>query len=460
MKKKLILFSAIIADIILINVAICLGFLSKFHGIPLASQVGIFIYFAPLITAIQLITLTIFQLYKLDQDRYPFDVLYNSVWAITIAWLFYFLILLASRTYLFPTANVSRGLLVHNWIWTILLISGWRILYYRIERNQGAFISRVAIIGMGRVGKEIMQELNTYSHYEHQVVGFIDAEIAFSFEKLELPVLGKITDLGKLIDQYNITEVIIAISGVTPAELLKIINQCHDGNTRIKILPSLYEVTVGRIALQETAGIPLIELRAQPISGIHLFLKRMIDLILSLCGLIIFLPIFIIVAMAIKLTSLGGPVLYRQQRVGKGGRLFMLYKFRTMVPNAEALTGPVLATEHDMRVTKVGMILRKTRLDELLQLFNVLKGDMSLVGPRPERPEFVTKFEKLEPFYERRHLVYPGVTGLAQIHGRYDSSVENKLRYDLAYVYNISLMLDLKILFSTLWVVLSGKGAR
>jgi exopolysaccharide biosynthesis polyprenyl glycosylphosphotransferase len=460
MKKKLVLFSAILADIILFNAAICLGFMTKFQGIPPWVNIEIYVRLFPLLILINLVSLGVFQLYRLDRDRFPFEICYNTFWSVTISWLLALLVILTARTFWFPNASISRWLIVHQWIWSLIFISGWRILYYRSERKQGAFISRVAIIGSGRVGKEIMLELNAYSQYEHQVVGFIDAEISVPEEKIELPVLGKITDLCKLVDQFKITELIIAVSGVTPVVLLKIINRCQGSNTRIKILPSLYEVTVGRITLQETAGIPLIELRSQPVTGTYLLMKRVIDIILSLLSLIILSPLFIVVAIMIKINSPGGSVLFRQQRVGKDGKIFVLRKFRTMVPNAESLTGPVLATANDPRVTKLGVILRKTRIDEFPQLINVLKGEMSLVGPRPERPEFVYNFGKTEPFYERRHLIYPGVTGLAQIHGRYDSSVENKLRYDLAYVYNISLMLDLKILFSTLWVVLSGKGAR
>ncbi|MFB3897348.1 MAG: sugar transferase [bacterium] len=460
MKKKLVLFSAILADIVLFNAAICFGFISKFSEIPPWVNIEIYIYLFPILTLVNLISITTFQLYRLDRDRFPFDVCYTTFWSVTISWLIGILVILVVRTFYFSTASISRWLIVHQWLWSLILISGWRILYYRIERNTGAFITRVAIIGTGKAAKEVMQELNTYSPFEHQVVGFIDTEIAGVNTLTDLSLLGNLSEFGKLVKQFNLSEIIIAISGATATELLKLITQCHGCAVRIKILPSLYEVTVGRIALQETAGIPLIELKSHPATGTTLFIKRMFDIVMSLLSLIILSPLFVIISLLIKISSPRGPILYRQRRVGKNNQIFVLYKFRTMVPNAESLTGPVLATMNDPRVTKLGAILRKTRIDEFPQFFNIIKGEMSLVGPRPERPEFVAEFGKTEPFYDRRHLVYPGVTGLAQIHGRYNSSVENKLRYDLAYVYNISLMLDLKILFSTLWVVLSGKGAR
>lgn len=459
MEKKIILVSAILTDAILINAAVCLGFLTKFHGIPAKPDIILYLYFFPLFTLIQIITFAIFQLYKLDQDQYPFDICYHGFWAVTINWLLAFLIILITRTYFFTTANISRELVLYNWGWTFILTAGWRIIYYRIERNRGAFISRVVIVGSGRIGKEIMNELSEYSRFGHQVLGLIDTENISNERETTLPVLGKMSEVKKLVQQFGIMEIIIAVSSAAPAELLRIVSLCEESGARIKILPSLYEVTVGRITLQETAGIPLIEVKANPFVGVYPFVKRMMDIGLAIFCLFILLPLFLLISVAIKIAS-PGPVLYRQQRVGKDGKVFILYKFRTMVPNAEAITGPILATANDPRVTRVGTLLRKIRIDELPQLLNVLKGDMSLVGPRPERPEFVAEFSKTNPSYNLRLKVQPGLTGLAQIYGRYDSSVENKLRFDLAYVYNIRLMVDLKILFSTLRVVLSGKGAK
>jgi exopolysaccharide biosynthesis polyprenyl glycosylphosphotransferase len=181
-------------------------------------------------------------------------------------------------------------------------------------------------------------------------------------------------------------------------------------------------------------------------------------LTLAVLFLVLTLPLMIIIAVAIKLSS-PGPVLFKQERVGEGESVFWLYKFRTMVPDAEAETGPVLATEDDSRVTPLGHFLRRYRLDELPQLYNIIRGEMSFVGPRPERPYFVQQFKKSIPGYSERFQVKPGVTGLAQVSGGYATTARNKLKYDLIYIYNQSFSLDLKILFQTIRVVLSAHGS-
>jgi lipopolysaccharide/colanic/teichoic acid biosynthesis glycosyltransferase len=185
-------------------------------------------------------------------------------------------------------------------------------------------------------------------------------------------------------------------------------------------------------------------------------LKRLFDIFLSGIGLVISSPLWLIFSLAIKLQD-GGPVFYTQERVGKGGKIFKVYKFRSMIPDAEKQTGPVLATENDPRVTKVGRILRATAMDELPQLWNIFKGDISFVGPRAERPELVKKFVQFVPNYMKRFDVKPGLTGVAQVYGKYDSSPKEKLRYDLFYIKNKSFLLDLKLIILSFWITFRGK---
>jgi len=225
------------------------------------------------------------------------------------------------------------------------------------------------------------------------------------------------------------------------------------------VIPDIYRFVSLRGGIEEFDGLPLINLRASPLYGWNSILKRAFDLVGTSLALIPALPLMGVIALVVKISS-PGPILYKQERMGLDGESFFMYKFRTMKVGAEDETGPVWASADDPRRTKLGKFLRKTSLDELPQLFNVLKGHMSLVGPRPERPAFIEKFRSAIPRYMLRHKVKAGITGWAQINGwRGDTSLEKRIEHDLFYIENWSLALDLKIIFKTIPAILSGKGA-
>jgi len=215
---------------------------------------------------------------------------------------------------------------------------------------------------------------------------------------------------------------------------------------------------IGRLQIQEIGGIPLIEVNPSPLTGWYGYIKRGMDLLAAGIGLVMAIPLAIIVIAAIKMDS-PGPIFYSQKRLGKNGKPIFVHKFRTMRQDAEKATGAVLAQANDPRITRIGKFLRKTRLDEIPQLWCVFNGDMSLIGPRPERPELMEKYKITSPHFHRRLAVRPGLTGLAQIQGAYDLDIESKLRYDLTYIYNVNMLLDIKILLATVKVVFTGKGA-
>ncbi len=227
---------------------------------------------------------------------------------------------------------------------------------------------------------------------------------------------------------------------------------------RIAILPSPFEMVIGKLKHVNIHDTPLIEVSRDPNQPLERFVKRVFDLVIGCLGLVATAVPMIPVAIAVKLTS-PGPVFYLQERVGFGGRLFKVIKFRTMVQNAENDGGERYATENDPRVTSVGRVLRRFRIDEVPQLINVVKGDMSFVGPRPERPGFVELFSGTVPGYSERYRVKPGITGLAQVRSYYHTTAETKLKYDLAYIYNYSFSLDLLILLQTIKVILVRKGS-
>lgn len=238
---------------------------------------------------------------------------------------------------------------------------------------------------------------------------------------------------------------------------LSIEHMALSGTASLWVLPSPYETLIGRLHLRPLGELPLLEVRTSAPQGAAAWAKRGLDIVVAAAGLVLFSPLLAFSAAAIGLFS-GRPVFFRQERVGRGGRTFLLRKFRTMQQDAEAQSGAVLASRDDPRVTRIGRFLRATRIDEIPQLWNVLKGEMSLVGPRPERPEFAGKFEKEIPGYSLRLAVRPGLTGLAQISGEYETHAEIKLRYDLTYINSWSLGFDLLILLRTLPVVLTRRG--
>lgn len=310
--------------------------------------------------------------------------------------------------------------------------------------------SRVLVVGANKVGQAISQEL---SKNNHTVVGFIDSKKDLTSET---PILGTSSELPQLIKKYTIDEVIIA---ETPAWMHQITDAMipPEGQNPLKVsvVPGLYEAIIANPRMNQIDDVPLIELNIHKPSKGYRLCKRFLDIVFSLCSLTLFSPILILTAILIKLTS-RGPIFYSQERVGKDGKTFKIHKFRSMIVNAEQKTGPVLSNKQDNRITPIGRILRATKLDEFPQFLDVLVGKMSVVGPRPERPCFVNDFSKKISIYQKRHSVLPGITGLAQVKGYYDSPVEIKLKYDLFYACNQSIAMDLKIAFQTVTLILAG----
>lgn len=309
----------------------------------------------------------------------------------------------------------------------------------------------------------MLDELSKFPALGYNVIGFIGEK---NFKRHELlsyknrPLFGNINDIERIIKEENAQELIFALEGSSRRKVMDVVDQCNGLQVNFKIVPDLYDIVIGQARTNQIYGFPLIDIMPQFIPEWERKIKRLMDIVISTVILTVFSPLWLLIALAIKIDS-KGPVLYKQKRVGKDGKEFTIYKFRSMIHEAESMTGPRWAEREDARITRIGRLIRPARLDEAPQFLNVLKGEMSLIGPRPERPYFVEKFKHQIPFYSCRLKVQPGITGWAQIKGAYDTSFENvktKLQYDLFYLENMSLRMDLKILLNTIYVMLMGKG--
>ena len=316
---------------------------------------------------------------------------------------------------------------------------------------------RVLVVGTNTGAAEVVRTIRVQSWLGMDVVGMVGSDGTRPTGLTDVPVLGVREDLPVLCQRHEVDDVIIASDLGWQDRLLDELSRWRGPRARISVVPSPYEVSIGRPGHLRLHDIPLIEVVTDPLAGAASGVKRVFDLLLGVPLFVLALPVMVVVAALVRVSSTG-PVLYTQERVGKDGRNFTMVKFRTMRADAERGTGPVLAAENDPRVTFLGRFLRATRLDELPQLWNLLRGDMSFVGPRPERPEFVEQYVRDIQGYGERFRVRPGMTGYAQVNGEYHTSPTTKLKYDLAYIHNHSLWLDLKIMSETVKVILTRRG--
>ena len=358
----------------------------------------------------------------------------------------------------------SRMLLASYWLLVAGAITTGRMILRTIQRRlleNGIGLHRTVIVGWNQKARELCREVLKYPALGYQVIGFVDHAGSSGLHQYQgIPVLGALDQLAAIIMRHQVEEVLIALKKADQKALMQVIAQTDGLPVSLKIVPDLYSIITGQARTNQIYGFPLVEILPQYMPTWERVTKRMVDLTVSLSILLLGLPIWIIVALAIKLNS-PGPVFYRQERVGKNGAHFTIFKFRSMVANAEQMTGPKWADKEDPRITSVGRFLRKWRIDEIPQFINVLRGEMSIVGPRPERPYFVELLRQEIPLYTRRLRVQPGITGWAQIKGAYDASIDDvkqKLKYDLFYLENMSIKMDLKILLHTIYVMLAGRG--
>ena len=342
----------------------------------------------------------------------------------------------------------------------VIAVATWRVAFNYFAHDPH-LEERVVVVGTGRAAQLVARQIGGQHDFAYRLVGFVDDD-----EGVELvrhhEVLGKAADLRAIIAEHQVDRIIVGLSDRRGRLPIQELLQAKLSGVRVEDATTTYERLTGKILLDDLKPSWLIFSDGFRASRLTRVLKRMLDLSLSMIGFVLAAPLMAITALAIRLDS-PGPVLYSQERVGENGRVFTVYKFRSMRNDAECGGQAIWARDKDDRITRVGRVIRATRLDELPQLWNVMRGDMSFVGPRPERPFFVEQLAGEIPFYVQRHSVKPGVTGWAQVKYRYGSSIEDameKLRYDLYYIKHMSVIFDLTIVLDTVKVVLFGKGAK
>lgn len=414
-------------------------------------------YKAALATIFCLVSFYLFDLYDFVVMHDRRELVLRLLQALGLAW-----VALALIFYAMPTVMIGRGVSLISLPLALLLMVAWRLAIHWVLGHP-ELGERILIVGSGEFAIEIARETLGRPDAGFRVVGFVDNDPALVGKSLINPkVIGLTSELGALVRSENIDRIVVAIGdrrGQFPTqELLRL---SLSGDVSIEESASFYERLTGRVLLDMIRPSWLIFSSRGRRARLNELVRTIMHRVVALLGAILSLPIVIVTAILIKIES-RGPILYKQERMGKNGRVFTLMKFRSMRTDAEK-DGPVWAKTADERMTRVGSVIRRIRVDEIPQFWNILRGDMNFVGPRPERPHFIAQLAQEIEYYEQRHLMAPGLTGWAQIKYPYGASIEDarqKLQYDLYYIKNQSITLDATIMFETIKTILLGRGGR
>jgi len=469
LKNRLSGIIPILIDILFINVALVVAYIlhpqlqSPLVVISKGALWDYYLTFAPITVVIRLLFLFSFGVYELKKETPTYKSIEKIFNATTLGTIIIFTIIHILRNYYFFNIGLSRYICFIEWSLNIVFLFGWRIVYFqfipKISRKKSQ-LKNAVILGVSEEGLHYFSELKKIPFQHWNVIGYLTLnkkqKKSTIYPNASIKYLDDSTNLLEVINRYQIEHVILADNECPPAHMDELIYQCYALGIRVFILPRLYERFAEKIKLQPLESVPIFEVIWDPISGFNQLLKRLFDILFSLSAIVLFAPIMILIAISIKLTS-KGPIFFNQIRIGKDNKPFVIYKFRSMIDRAEQISGPVWAEDNDARITKIGKLLRKASMDELPQLFLVLLGKLSIVGPRPERPHFVYKYKD---FQGLRLRIKPGLTGLAQINGRYEANLSKKIYNDIYYINNYSFYLDMIIVVKTVCSVATGKGAR
>ena len=458
-KEKIVL---IVLDLIAVNLAYTLVYLLKFHtglmeaGFP-PSLSGV-IMAGAVLSGLWIVILPLFGLYSSKFSISRTDELVSIFKAVTLGTVILYILLIDINNLL-----TSRFNIFNYWSFLLFFLSITHIMLRTYQRNRlkkGRGRRKTVIVGIGSKAREIYDKIQSQKLTGFDVRGFIDPSPEAPSGSPAKNVLGTINKFNEICDRHQIEEVLIILDKPSKKKLFEIVDLCNGYPVSLKTIPDIYEIAVGNAKIQHIYGLDLVEILPENYSPGLMLGKRLIDLLVSSIVIFFLLPLWVLISFAIKINS-KGPVFFRQKRVGYNGNDFTMYKFRSMHIEDEKPNERLLTKEKDPRITTVGHFIRRIRLDEIPQLINVLEGDMSLVGPRPELPFYVQQYVKQIALYSKRVRVKPGITGLAQVNQKFSESVtdiQKKLEYDLYYIENMSLKLDFKILLSTIVTILTRSG--
>jgi len=468
----------VIVDLAIVNLSFLLAYWLRFYrqlgvGIGALSSVpvpplGNYIKALIIVNYTSLMMFHISGLYRLNRQRTSIDVFYYILRAVSFNALIVLSLAYFFREFTYrETFSFSRAFTVWFWALNISLMFSWRWLHGRLVsalKARGLMRRDLIIIGGNDMTRVLLDRIRINPRLGLNVIGYIDNSPQ-SGMNVDIPLLGTRSQIPQIFAERRFHEAVIVEQGLGHYELLELVSFCELHGVHITMIPTVYDLIIDYAEIYEIQGIPVVSLQEKPVSELSLAIKRVFDVVLSSISLLVIWPLLLAVAAAVRLDS-PGSVLFRQRRVGQDGKEFNILKFRTMVADAEARLPELLANQpsvepvfklaRDPRTTRVGRCLRKSSIDELPQLWNVLRGDMSFVGPRPEEVQFVKQYD----IWQRRRLkVKPGITGLQQIKCRGTNSLAERVRYDIYYVRKRSMVMDLLILLKTIPVVFSGRGA-
>lgn len=455
MKKSELFFAFLLlpVDIAMIIVAFILAYYLRIRWeiVPFSSDIGLrhYLIYCLYLLPFWVSFLALNWLYSIKRNVSFFREFYRIVNASSTAMILLVLVIFSAKITFF-----SRLILAFTWILSVLTITLGRavvhgIQYYLLKFGIGQ--RNVLLVGDNETSKKIIDHLKAKKDRHYKIIGVLNNQ---SDSKFKLKIVGKISDLEEKIKEHKIDEVVLTDVDISKKEIIKLIRICSDQKVAFKYVPDIFSMVTMSAASQMIGTMPVMELKTIPLDGWGRIIKRIGDDVFSGLILAIISPILLIISILEKITSTG-PIFYYHPRVGRDEQLFNCYKFRSMYTDAENKEKKYWTTANDNRITPLGKILRKTNIDELPQLWNIFRGDMSFVGPRPEQPRYVEKFEKEIPDYFKRHKVKAGLTGWAQVNGlKGDTSIEDRVRYDIYYIEHWSVWFDFKIVIKTFGLII------